>query len=120
MKKGQKIRKRGFLHQEDFFAKISERANYINTDLVKEIYYEMVRVSVYELRTKKTVKFPDLGEFHLHRHKERYTTDLRTQKRVLQPAHFVLKFIPDYKIKQYFHDFEGDEERVSSVKKPIL
>lgn len=105
------------LNASQFFTKISERANYLNEEVVREVYYELIRVAVYELRTKKVVKFPDFGEFRVTLHKEHMARDVTTGAMALVPAYHIIKFKPDYKLKKFFHDFGGDDDKLADVKK---
>jgi nucleoid DNA-binding protein len=107
------------LNASAFFTKISERANYLNEEVVREVFYEMIRVAVYELRTKKIVKLPDFGEFKVTLHKEHMTRDVTTGQMTRIPPYHIIKFSPDYKLKKFFHDFEGDDDKMANIPKSL-
>lgn len=106
------------LTKEEFFSKISGRASYLTPGLVEEVYREMVRMAVVELRLHKEVKFPDFGTLKLTKHKERMSIDINTKTKVFMPAFFSLKFQPDYKLKTYFRNFGDSEENLQKIINP--
>ena len=104
------------LSDDDFFRMISSRANYLNEDVVREVYYEMVRIMVYQLRTKKTVRMPDFGDLRITLHKERIGVDVNTKERKHIQAYHTVKFTPNKKLRDFFRAFGGDDKKMTDVK----
>lgn len=90
-----------YMDPEQFFTLISERCNYLDKKLVKEVYYEIVRATIQELRKKGMVRFPDLGDFTLIFHKERWSIDVNTKARIKIAAKRTMKFEVCSKLKKY-------------------
>lgn len=110
-------RKKDTLTASELFTKVSERANYLNEEVVREVYYELVRVLVHELRTKKAVKMPDFGEFRITLHKERRARDANTKEMITVPACHTVKYKADYKLKNFFKKFGGDDREMENIPK---
>ena len=96
---------------DEFFKTVATNSGVTDLDTVKDIYYGMVRTISRELKAKHVVNLPDWGEFVLKIHKARnfFSFDGNTQRRL--PAKPTVKFVPDYKVKKYFHAL-GDEGTV--------
>lgn len=90
------------LTNDEFFDKISERCNYIDVELTRQVYYEIIRLTTQELRHNGAIRFPDFGDFYIKLYKERTIKDVRTRQPILVPSKRSVKFIPDYKVKRYF------------------
>ena len=90
-----------FMKPIDFFKLIAERCNYMDIKLVEEVYREIIRATVQELRKKGMVRFPDFGDFTLIFHKERWSVDINTKTRRLIPTKRSIKFETDIKLKKY-------------------
>lgn len=91
------------LPKEEFFAEISSRANYINPDIIKDIYYALLKTIVKELREKGAVEMPDLGVFVEHKHKARMALNVCTRVVTFLPEKSTIKFKTCDKLKKYFH-----------------
>jgi len=85
-----------------FFSKIAEKCNYIDKDLVKMVYYEMVRLTSQELRHNGAIRYPDLGDFYIKYHKERLSRSIVSGQIIKIPAIKTVKFAVNSKIKKYF------------------
>ena len=93
-----------FLDKEEFFNALAEKCNYINTDLVKEVYYELIRLTSQELRKKGAIRFPDFGDFSLKYMKERRSTHVLTKEIIIIPMRKAVRFSPTPKLKRYFKE----------------
>lgn len=91
------------LKPDDFFSQIAASANYLSVDIVKEVYYGMLRVMGRNLRTNGATEMPDFGVFVLHKHKARNSYDLKTGLIVRLPEKNTIKFKPCGKLKEYFY-----------------
>lgn len=76
----------------------------------------MVRVIVYQLRTKKMVRMPDFGDLQITLHKERIGVDVNTKERKRIQAYHMVKFSPNKKLKEFFRNFGGDDKKMADVK----
>ena len=90
--------------KEDFFEEISKLANYCDIELVKQVYYGMVKVMSRQLRKDKVVVLPDWGKFYIHLHAARQMRDLRSGRIMNLGMRNSVKFDPDYKVKEYFKE----------------
>lgn len=90
-----------YLQPDDFFDQISQRCNYLDKKVVKDVYYEILRLSTQELRKKGMIRFPDLGDFTLIFHKERWMIDVNTKQRRFIPVKRTMKFEVCLKLKKY-------------------
>lgn len=91
------------MEDKDFFARISEKCNYISEDLVKDIYYAMVKLASQELQHNGAIRFPALGDFYLKYHKERNLRSVADGQIIRIPAKKSIKFSPNQKIRAFFH-----------------
>jgi nucleoid DNA-binding protein len=90
-----------YLQPDDFFELISRKCNYLDKKVVKDVYYEIIRATIQELRHKGMVRFPDFGDFTLIFHKERWSMDVNTRSRILIPIKRTMKFEVCGKLKKY-------------------
>lgn len=92
-----------------FFQKIASRANYLNKDIVEEVYREMLRVVVHELSTKGQVELPGLACMTISYRKPFivktpfYKNGVKGYE-VPVAGHTMVNFRADYKIKAYFKE----------------
>lgn len=87
----------------EFFKQVSINSGIPDLDLVKRLYYGMVRTITRELRGKQTIKLPDLGEFYIKIHKARKFYDVTSNSMSMIEAKPTIKFDADYKLKEYFY-----------------
>ena len=90
---------------DEFFNLIALNAGIMDTRVVRDVYYGMIKTISRELRSKNTVKLPDWGEFYIIIQKARKNYILNGEgDRVLvdQPPLPLVKFSPDWKVKKYF------------------
>lgn len=88
--------------KDSFFEEISKLANYCDLELVKEVYYAMIKVVSRGLRGSGKAKLPDWGEFYLLNYAPRQTMDYRSRQIVSLGMKKVVKFSPNDKVKEYF------------------
>ena len=87
---------------EEFFKKVAINSRTADLETVRGVFYGMVKTISKELLARNVVNLPDWGEFSLKIHKSRNVGNLKGGKRTLPPKPMV-KFIPDYKVRRYFH-----------------
>lgn len=90
------------LSKEEFFAEISQLANFCDEELVRNVYYGMVKVISRQLRAGKSVKLPDWGEFYLLNSAPRQMAEVKSGRIISIGMKKCVKFEPDYKVKAYF------------------
>lgn len=89
---------RAELTEDEFFDAVSRESNFLDPELVRKVYFGMVKAMTREIRNKKIVKLPGLGHFLMVP---------RVEKRVgvhggkIVPAHHVLHFRPIDALKEY-------------------
>lgn len=91
-----------FLSKDDFFNLLAERCNYINTELVEQVYYELIRLTSQELRRQGAIRYPAFGDFYIKYLKEREMRHVGTGQMIKIPMRKVVKFTPNSKLKKYF------------------
>lgn len=90
---------------EDFFKLIAINSGISDLQVVKDIYYGMVRTISRELKAGRVIKTPDWGEFSLSEYKARTTIDVNSGRVIQLPSKTLVKFTPDWKVKEYFYDW---------------
>lgn len=93
---------------EEFFKEVSMAAGISDLDVVKRVYYGMVKVMSRQLKARQVVRLPEWGEFKLKIHKSRRFKSIDGVMGILPPKPTV-KWIPYDGVRQYFHEF-GEEK----------
>ena len=91
------------LPPNDFFTAVSNRSNFVSLDIVRDVYYGMLKIIGTELRDKGAVDLPELGVLVLHKYKERNTHNVNTRTIHRLPATNIVQFKPCNNFKRYFH-----------------
>ena len=91
---------------DEFFKLVAVNSGISDIDVVKRVFYGMVKTMSRELRNNKIINLPDWGKFFLKVHKERKAINVNTRDQMIVPPTNVLKFVPDYKVKSYFHSLK--------------
>ena len=91
---------------EEFFRLVAVNSGISDLDVIKRVFYGMVRTITRELRDKQIVKLPDFGEFVLVIHKSRKYKTTKTHENIILPPKPTVKFRPDWKVKQYFYELK--------------
>ena len=87
----------------EFFRLVAVNSGISDLDVVKRVFYGMIKTISRELKEKHSVKMPDWGEFSLKVHKGRQMVDINDKTLIEIPAKTTVKFSPDYKVKKYFY-----------------
>lgn len=96
------------IKSEEFFRLLAVNSGISDLDVVKRVFYGMIKTISRELKEKQHIKLPDWGEFTLKIHKSRQMRDVNTGQLMTIPAKATVKFTPDYKVKHYFYEL-GNE-----------
>ena len=94
------------IKSEEFFRLVAINSGISDLDVVKRVFYGMVRTISRELRDKQIIKLPDWGEFVLKIFKERKYRTTKTHEDIILPPKPTIKFIPDWKVKKYFYEIK--------------
>lgn len=89
---------------EEFFREVSMAAGLSDLDVVKRVYYGMVKVMSRQLKARQIVRLPGWGDFFLKIHKSRRFKSVTGEMGVLPPKPTV-KWKPYLGVRQYFHEF---------------
>ena len=93
---------------EEFFKLVAVNSRMVDLEIVKMIYYGLVRTVTKELKGSGKVKLPDFGEFVLKVRNVRKGFDINTRTMVPRTPIAVIRFVPDWKVKRYFYDLGKD------------
>jgi nucleoid DNA-binding protein len=102
MRKKVKVSERNLLTNTEFFEKLSAESGYMDIESVKRVYYGMIRLASRELRLKNYFRLPDWGDFSVILHAGRTALNVNSLKVSVLPPTKVVKYEPDYKLKNYF------------------
>ncbi len=103
MARSHKPSKMDHIKADQFFQLVSFRCNYIKEQLVKDVFYSMVKVIVQELKRTGVVRLPNFGDFVITVHKGRVMRDVKTGSLRKISSKKTIKFMVDYKLKKYFN-----------------
>jgi nucleoid DNA-binding protein len=93
-----KRKKRGQLSKEAFFKKIAGRASYLNPAIVEEVYREMMRVVVHELKMTGEVTLPDFIRMNIRRKAQ------SEEAKIKFGIHNIIVYNTDYKLRAFFRN----------------
>ena len=68
------------ISEAELFKKLSDKANFIPEDTVKDIYYSLIKVIISEFRDGKEVILPGFGKFRLIEIKDYRRVNIATGK----------------------------------------
>lgn len=116
-------------HKNDFFERAASRVSYLNKEIVMEVYGELMRTLMADLRVNKFAFLPDLGKFRVTVHPPRLqprkyhnlpATDKRSQmKPVIGPESYALRFSLDKKVRAYVRSLKERDEIMEAEQKKI-
>jgi len=96
-----------------FFIRISNKCNYADPEMVKRVYYGMVKMIVERLKNEQTCWLPDLGRFWLANRKIRKVKNTFTGYEGYSGDHKSVFFLPDRKLKGYFKLLSKDSHQAA-------
>lgn len=92
----------------EFFKKVAVNAGVTDLDLVKDVYYGMIRTISHELRDRQKIMLPDWGKFYLILHKSRRAACINSGKIHIISPRPTVKFAPIIGVKKHFYElWEG-------------
>ena len=90
-----------FVTNKTFFKDISARANYVDIESIRKIYYALLKTILIELEKKEVMYLPHFGKFFIKEDQERNAPGLHGGP----PQHWdkrkIIKFTPCDKLKVY-------------------
>lgn len=92
------------IKSEEFFRLVAINSGISDLDVVKRVFYGMIKTISRELKNKQIIKLPDWGEFSIRIHKARKYKETNNNTIINIPAKPTVKFTPDYKVKRYFYE----------------
>jgi len=93
------------IKSEEFFKLIAVNSGISDLNIVKDIFYGMIKTISRELKNRQEIKLPDWGKFVLKVSKQRTVRNVNNGMLINLPPILMVKFIPDYKVKRYFCEF---------------
>lgn len=99
------------ISSEEFFKLLASNAG-VDLITARNTYYGMLRTITRELKGRRILNLPDWGKFFILMYKEREIVDYKTKQKKKIPTTPVLKFVPDYKLKQYFKELRDNQTMV--------
>jgi len=94
--------------RDNFYHLISAKSG-LEVEVVKKVYFAMVKVIIDELRNWGVVLLPELGRFTVIIYSNRKIRDVNTRELKQVGATKVLKFSPWYTIKDYIKGFSSQQ-----------
>lgn len=95
------------IKKNEFFAQVSSRCNYLPVDLIKDVYYSLIKTIVQEMKMNVSCELPDFGEFVLMMHKERNAFNVGTGTVEFLPRKKTVKFKVAGKLKAYLNKYNS-------------
>ena len=90
-----------FMDKDYIFKRISEKCNYIDPKLAKDMYYGTIKAIISELRKNGKVTLPDFGRFKIHDYKSKSLIDINTGLKRTIPETKIMIFEVSGKLKSY-------------------
>lgn len=97
--------KRFTLRKGELFKKVAARSLYMNKEIVEEVYYNMLKVIVEELKEKGELYLPDLALVYVRRLGVHYGNDINKKMPTVHKPILGIKFRVDRKLQIYFKEF---------------
>jgi nucleoid DNA-binding protein len=94
--------------REKMFREISERVNYLDVEMVKRVYFELLRVIIKDLREGKVVSLPNWGRFYLRKLKAQRRYNAGTKIVYQDVAKTSLQFSTEVGLRKYLQQVEID------------
>lgn len=100
--------KRKSIKSDEFFKLIAIHSGVTDLETVRNIFYGMIKTISRELKDKQVINLPDWGKFVLKVYKQRTVKNVENGIPVNLPPTSMVKFVPDYKVKEFFYRFKKD------------
>lgn len=89
------------IDKKGFFAALAPYTNYLDEEILQQVFYGLVRMISIDLRGKHEIILPDLGTFYIKIRPSRRRLDVHTRKVIISDPTPVVAFKPDYKFNAY-------------------
>ncbi len=86
---------------KSFFEKIAIEAGTNDVEIVRKIYYGLIRKTIRDLGNGKNLVYPDFGGFYVKERKARRIKNVNTGNMSEVGPIVTVRFKPDYKLKDY-------------------
>lgn len=96
----------GALTEDQFFAQLVERSGYVDPQTVRDVYRGLVNTIIGELRTKGTIRLPQLADIYLSKTKETVIKNRFMAVPTVKEAFHQVRMVPVRGLKQYFKALE--------------
>jgi nucleoid DNA-binding protein len=90
----------------DFFIDVSSHCNHLDPEIIRDVYYAIIRTILDRCRTWGGVKLPDFGQFVFFTQKSKGMIDVNTKEYRIIPTRTKIKFIVGYKLDEYLKGFD--------------
>jgi nucleoid DNA-binding protein len=84
-----------------FFENLAIEAGTNDVEIVRKIYYGLIRKTIRDLGNGKDLVYPDFGEFYVKERKARKIGNVNTGSVSEVGPIVTVRFKPDYKLKEY-------------------
>ncbi len=95
------------IKKNEFFAEVSSRCNYLPVNLIKDVYYSLIKTIVQEMKKNVSIELPDFGTFVLQMHKERNALNVGTGRVEFLGRRKTVKFKVSVKLKDYLNKYNS-------------
>ena len=93
------------IKSEEFFKSIAVNSGVTDLDTVRRIYFGMVKTISRELKNRQEINLPDWGKFYLKVQQQKRVKNINNGMYIILPPTPLVKFTPDYKVKEYFYEW---------------
>ena len=91
-----------YVNKEKFFRDVSARANHVDLQSVRTIYYAILKTILIEVEKNEKVYLPNFGKFHLKEEKGRGAPGLNGGPTQRWKDRKIIKFSAGLRLKEYF------------------
>jgi len=88
--------------EERIWSEVAAELDYVNPELVRDVYMALVRVVVRNLRKSKFIRLPGFVDAYLVWTAGKVVKNPKVSQDILLPDHFQLRFAPAKRLKEYF------------------
>lgn len=88
---------------KDFFTQIALNARVTDMDLVRDVYYGMIKTMARELRDRQAIILPNWGKFYITLHKSHNARCINKGTVFVVPPRPTVKFAPTESLKKHFY-----------------
>lgn len=91
-----------YVDKNKFFRDISDRANHVDVDSVRTIYYAMIKTILTNVEQEGVAYLPNFGKFTLAELAGRFAPNLHGSGKQYWPKRKIVKFTANDLLKKYF------------------